>query len=192
MTRVPAPPGGAPEVRLEDHAGMRLVGLRRRIPMDPGAIGGLWRAFRPRAAEVEGRRGPGFVALRVPEGPGRPPAPDEPWEQWAAVEVAPGSAAPEGMEVLEVPPGRYAVLEHRGPPSGFPPVARWLHGSWMPAAGLEADVRPHFERIPPHWTPASPDAVEEVWVPVRAAGAGDPPQSSQAFPDGAGGTGPRR
>lgn len=167
MTPVPPPPGGAPDVRVEDHPGRTLVGLRRVIPLAPAAIGALWRAFRPRAGEVVGRVDDRFVAARLPPAPGRPPEPGAPLPQWAGVEVEAGAAVPDGMEALAVPPGRWVVFDHRGPPSTFPAVARWLYGSWMPAAGLEADARPHFERIPPGWTPGSPEAVEEVWIPVR-------------------------
>ena len=87
--------------------------------------------------------------------------------KWAAAEVSALADVPQGLESHVIKEGLYAVFTHRGPASSFPQTAAFIFGQWLPRSGYELDRREHFEVLPPGYRPDSPDAVEEVWIPVR-------------------------
>jgi AraC family transcriptional regulator len=63
--------------------------------------------------------------------------------------------------------GRYAVVVHEGPASTFAETMRYIFVTWLPASGYQLDQREHFEVLTKDYDPTSPDAREEVWVPIK-------------------------
>ena len=78
---------------------------------------------------------------------------------------------PDGMERIDIPGGRTAVLTHVGPFSGLPAAWHFLYTIALPERGLApADGTP-FERYPDDLaTTPIEKVVTEICVPVRAAG----------------------
>ncbi|MEM7488748.1 MAG: AraC family transcriptional regulator [Pseudomonadota bacterium] len=78
---------------------------------------------------------------------------------------------PDGMERVDIPGGRYAVLTHVGPFSGLPAAWHFLYTVALPERNLApADGTP-FERYPDDMaTTPIEKVVTEICVPVRAAG----------------------
>lgn len=154
------------EPRIETLPPTTLIGMRRAMSIADDHTRALWSAFMPRRGEVRNRRSTSFHSVQV-YGLGGPPTPDTVFEKWAAVEVEPGTERPEGMEVLELAGGRYAVFIHRGLPSAWPQTAQHIFGVWLPGSGHQLDARPHFEVLPVDYRPDDPEAEEEVWIPIR-------------------------
>lgn len=154
------------EPRIESLDPTTLIGMRLPMTLAGDRTRELWSAFMPRRGEIPNRRATSFLSVNV-YAPGGPPAPDTVFEKWAAVEVEPGTAPPEGMETLELAGGRYAVFVHNGPASAWPQTARRIFGEWLPASGRQLDARPHFEVLSADYRPDDPEAEEEVWIPIR-------------------------
>ena len=129
----------------------------------------LWRGFKPRVREIAARLDANFISVQI-FAAGQNFAeftPQTIYEKWAAVEVDEPAEIPDGMELLTIPAGKYAVFVHRGLPQDFPKTNAFIHGVWMPASPFRLDARPHFEVMAPDYRADDPDAQEAVWVPVR-------------------------
>lgn len=89
------------------------------------------------------------------------------FEKWAAVEVTDFDAVPDGMHVLQVPAGLYAVFVHRGPASSGPKTYEYILTSWLPSADYALDSRPHFAVMGEKYKGEDPASEEEFWIPVK-------------------------
>lgn len=67
---------------------------------------------------------------------------------WAGVILADPDAFPagiEGLEIVNVPAGTYAVMEHKGPYETLRDAYGWLYGTWLPNCGREMRDQPSLE-----------------------------------------------
>lgn len=53
-------------------------------------------------------------------------SPDKPFEKWAAKEVSDFDTVPEGMEIINIPDGLYAVFLHKGYVSDGPKTFEYI------------------------------------------------------------------
>jgi AraC family transcriptional regulator len=68
----------------------------------------------------------------------------------------------------ELRPGRYAVLNYKGPYSDMQAVYQWLYGSWLPASGQEADDAPVFEEYLNNPRDTAPtELLTDIYLPLR-------------------------
>ena len=153
-----------PEIR--ECAGKLLAGVCRRMSFVNDRTSEIWREFRAREKEVEGRVGNESYSVKVYDA-GYSFADFDPaaeFDKWAAAEV---SGASEGFDRLEVPAGRYAVFIHKGIATDAPRTFGYILGEWLPNSGYELAHRPHFEVLPAGYNPFDPEAEEEIWIPVQ-------------------------
>lgn len=152
---------------IENQPG-RLIGMSSEMTRAQDQTAQLWRRFMPRRAEVTDRTSPDLISLQIyPQGPGQIADPQATFTKWAGAEVTADAAVPADMQSLDLPGGLYAVFEHQGPANDLSTVM-YIFGEWLPASSEYAlDDRPHFERLPPGYSPMDPDAREEFWIPVR-------------------------
>lgn len=149
-----------------------LVGLGCEMSHDTDATGELWRAFRPRIMEVPNRASDEMISMSVYPSSARDVYdPEVSYWKWAAVEVLDHDHVPEGMEPYTLDGGTYAVFMHRGPASDVG-IFRHIFGVWLPASDYVLAHREHFEVLPAGYDPLSPDATEEIWIPVERKDAG--------------------
>jgi AraC family transcriptional regulator len=95
-------------------------------------------------------------------------SPEIEFVKWATMEVNDSAEIPEGMSELIVPAGKYAVFLHKGPAMAFPKTLSVIM-AWMDKNGFTFDKRPQFEILSEDYPgPMSPDAEEEVWIPIRS------------------------
>ena len=143
-----------------------LVGMRRAMSQAADATSELWRAFRPRANEVQHRATDEMISMRIYPGSARDVYDSHAsfW-RWAAVEVTSHGDIPDGMEPYTMGGGRYAVFKHHGPATDLG-TFRHIFGEWLPESGYQLAHREHFELLPPGYDPRDPDATEEIWIPV--------------------------
>mgnify|MGYP005750934971 CR=1 FL=1 len=129
----------------------------------------LWSGFKPRVKEIGNRVGGDFYSVQDFRDNANLLSftPETCFNKWAAVEVAENTSAPEGMESYTLPSGLYAVFMHKGTPATFPQTAAYIFGQWLPNSAYTLDQRPHFEVMSSAYNPASPDAEEEVWIPIK-------------------------
>ena len=81
--------------------------------------------------------------------------------------MAPGASLPPGLDRIEMPGGRVAVLLHRGPYEGL--TAAWEAAyRWLGASGEEAGDAAPYERYLNGPGEVAPEALAtEVCVPLR-------------------------
>ncbi|WP_171100165.1 GyrI-like domain-containing protein [Ruegeria sp. HKCCD7255] len=70
--------------------------------------------------------------------------PEDQLRSYAGAEFR-GDATPEGMENLEIPGGKTAVLTFKGPYSGLHAAYHSLFGNWLPTSGEEPADQPCYE-----------------------------------------------
>ena len=153
-----------PEIR--ELPGKLLAGVCRRTSFVNDGTSELWREFRSREGEIEGRVGDESYSVKVYDSAYSFSEFDAAAEfvKWAAAEVI---RRIDGLNTLEIPVGKYAVFAHRGPASDAPKTFGYIFGEWLPNSDHELDLRPHFEVLPKGYNPFDPNATEEIWIPLR-------------------------
>ena len=73
-----------------------------------------------------------------------------------------------GIELLEVPGGKYASYRLVGSYHGIPTAFQRLYGEWLPKSGFVPDDRPALEiyRNNPYDTPSN-DLITDLLIPLR-------------------------
>ena len=161
--------GDIEQVRLIELGEKKLLGISRMTTMADPSAAVLWRQFSPRIKEVKElvtdyrfslQQYPvDMFATADPRG--------VPYQQWAAMEVSSFENQAEDLGQLLFPAGLYAVHLHRGTPADFPKTFQRIFAQWLPQSGYQLDDRPHFERLAPDYRPNDPNAVEEIWIPIK-------------------------
>ncbi|MBX9345880.1 MerR family transcriptional regulator [Chromobacterium vaccinii] len=138
----------------------RVIGLAWG-PQDEGDIPSMWQRFLERENEIaDARPGSSYGLCQ--------PLPDGGWRYLAALQAAADAPVPDGMAAVDVPAQRYARFRHVGPVDGLPATFRAIHGSWLPAAGLEAVDGIEFEYMDQRFiAPGHPDSLTELYIPIR-------------------------
>ncbi|MEO8335398.1 MAG: AraC family transcriptional regulator [bacterium] len=71
---------------------------------------------------------------------------------------------------VELRPGPYAVLRHKGPYADMKAAYEWLYGAWLVQSGLEVADAPGFEEYlnsPRDTAPA--ELLSDIYLPLRSA-----------------------
>ena len=161
MTPDPQSPPEPPLAgRLERFAGIRLVGFEARFTMATrGGIPALWDRFVQDHEPLAGGRETYGVCHDFGED-----------GSFAYLGGTPDIGQPgrEGLAVLEIPAGTYAVFDHAGHISGIGRTWDRAFSDWLPKHGHEVlPGAPQFELYVAGFDPARPGGVA-IWLPVAA------------------------
>ena len=127
----------------------------------------LWASFMPQRKEIKYASSKDLYSLQLyPAGYFDRFDPTAVFTKWAAAEVQTEKDVPNGMEVLKLPGGNYAVFQYKGMP-GNPAIFHYIYGEWINRSGFELDQRPHFELLGKHYRTGSNESEEEIWIPIR-------------------------
>ncbi len=152
--------------KIETSTTKNLVGICTGNSLANDQTSALWRNFRSRLAEIPDRLTTDRFSVQL-----YPPhyfeafSPEKTFEKWAAVEVGPECLLPDGMRFLLIPQGKYAVFVHKGTPDQFRQTWQGMM-TWLAQSDFQLDQRPHFEVMPEHYDPFSPNSEEEIWLPI--------------------------
>lgn len=147
---------------------IRLAGLRASMSFSRNTTPELWQRFSPLRKEVEGTVGSELFSAEVyPQNFFRSFDSATLFEKWAAVQVNPGALVPEGMEVLEVPEGEYAVFVFKGKADNAAAFYSYIFTDWLPASAYSLDDRPHLAVMGEKYRHNHEDSEEEIMIPVR-------------------------
>ena len=164
----PMEPTTAMEPRLVALEEKQLAGMHLQMSLARNRTTEVWKGFRPRVREIEGRVGDSFISMQVYGAePGEIFSPETVFEKWAAIEVSTQENLPPGIEPYSLVGGLYAVFLHQGPASAAPLTMQQIFGAWLPASIYQLDDREHFEILPADYRPDDPKAREEIWIPIR-------------------------
>jgi len=154
--------------RIETLVQKKLVGKRKKMSFTKNETFELWRNFMPERNTIKNVVGKELYSLEVYDKNFFSPfSPDKEFEKWAAVEVSGFENAPAGMERLTVPAGLYAVFIHKGAATEAERTYNFIFSEWLPGSNYVLDNRPHFAIMGEKYKKDSPEAEEEIWIPVQ-------------------------
>jgi AraC family transcriptional regulator len=157
------------EAKIKLLAEKKLIGQHLEMTFSRNRTFELWRNFMPIRKEIINNLTADLYSLQV-YGPSFDFSkfnPDEPFEKWAAIEVANFNTVPAGMDTFIIPGGLYAVFIHKGAASEGPRTFGYIFGSWLPTSGYSIDCRPHFEILGEKYKNEDPSSEEEIWIPIK-------------------------
>ncbi|TMU85103.1 GyrI-like domain-containing protein [Bacillus sp. BHET2] len=153
-------------IQLEEK---KLIGKSRTMSLAGDTTKELWQSFMPNWKSIPHRVDEKLYNMKIFE-PGfdvKRLTPSTPFQKWAAVEVEAFGEDVKGMEAHEIMGGLYAMFLHHGPASHFHETLQYIYDVWMPSSNYQLDDREHFERFDQHYHPRDPNAIEEVWIPIK-------------------------
>jgi len=153
---------------LYEQPPLLLVGLRTlfySVDSEKNNIGELlpplWGAFIARLAEIPNKvPGTCYGVLQQER------ADSERLEYHAAIEVTNVGSLPDGMVSLQVPAGRYARFEHRGPAPRIDHTVSYAYASWLGQSGYRHTYAPDLEIYGDRYHPTSDDSVFHYAIPI--------------------------
>ncbi|MDQ8054217.1 MAG: GyrI-like domain-containing protein [Pedobacter sp.] len=154
-------------LRTETFPAKTLVGLHLNMSIAHNKTFELWNSFMPRRAEINNIIGSEMYSMQVYKPHHNMANLQATFEKWAAVEVGDTIKVPEGMEMITIPTGKYAVFLHKGPASEGYKTFQYIFGSWLPNSGYQLDDRPHFEILGEKYRNNDPNSEEEIFIPIR-------------------------
>ena len=126
----------------------------------------LWSSFMPRRNEIQNALGKDLFNIQInPENFDFDPQTE--FVKWAVVPVSDFDFVPEGMQLLIVEEGLYAVFNHIGDASKARETFGYIFGFWLPNSEYELDNRPQFEILGEKYKNNAPDSEEEIWIPIK-------------------------
>nr|WP_321409696.1 GyrI-like domain-containing protein [uncultured Carboxylicivirga sp.] len=144
-----------------------LVGKKLQMSLTNYKISELWRSFLPHKKEVQNRLNNDLISFTVYDSNYfKAFDPEKNFIKCAAMEVLSVDEVPEGLEVMVIPEGMYAVFNYKGSASDHS-VFQYILGSWLPASKYILDDRPHFEVLGEKYSNTAPDSEEEIWIPIK-------------------------
>ena len=147
-----------------------IIGLHEAMSLSDDKTMKLWRTFGPRKKEIVDASCLGSYSIQIYDERFMKGefSPATLFDKWAGMEVKNTLEVPEGMEVLIIAAGTWAVFQYQGVTSEFYKMAQYIYQEWLPNSGYQLDNRPHFEYMAPDYLGAMhPEAREEVWIPIR-------------------------
>ncbi len=159
--------GTSMEPRIIERGPIALAGMECACTAKKNGIPRLWGAFIKKALKAPGFLDGGTYGVYIYDF-GKPKAEvseDEAFTYLAACERS--ASLPKGMVERTLPRREYAVFEHRGPLAELALSYRQIFGVWFPKAGREALAAEHFEYHGPDFKGDGPDAVTEIWIPLK-------------------------
>lgn len=126
----------------------------------------LWSSFMPRRNEIKNAIGTDLYNIQInPENFDFQP--NTPFVKWAAIAVATFDFTPDGMQILEIPEGLYAVFNYKGDQSNAASFFSAIYTEWLPNSAYELDHRPQFEVLGAKYKTNDLNSEEEIWIPVK-------------------------
>lgn len=153
------------ESRIVNMAQKILVGKQLSMSMADNKTGQLWQSFMPVRNTIPYRSGTDLFSLQLyPADYFSAFNPHRSFTKWAATEVSEATDVPEGLEVLRVEGGLYAVFPHTGMGTE---IFSFIFSEWLPKSEYILANRPHFELLGEKYKQGSADSEEEIWIPVE-------------------------
>ncbi len=158
-----------PEPKIIERDAIYIVGMHTEMSLAENTTVQLWQAFGPRQKEIENREDKGCYSIQIYNDDFSTQAflPTTQFKKWAGVAVVGEIKTPDGLEVLTIEAGKWAVFPYKGTPQNFGNLVYFVMTQWLPRSEYKLDNRPQFEYMDEHYAgPMNPEAQEEFWVPV--------------------------
>ncbi|WP_018883802.1 AraC family transcriptional regulator [Paenibacillus massiliensis] len=164
--------GSEMNYRLEDKEAFRIVGIRKRVPIQfhgvNPEIAAMYATLTPawiaEIKELSNMEPAGLISASIHFSDGRM---EEKGELDHYIGAATTEHAPEGMDHVEVSPSTWAVFTAVGPfPSALQETWGRIYAEWFPSSDYELSEGPEM-LWNEHKDTSSPNYKSEIWIPVR-------------------------
>lgn len=147
----------------------KLIGKSTRMSLVQNTTPILWKRFMQHKKSVKNTVGTDLYSIQVYDDNlyFKDFNPQTEFTKYAMTEVTDFSFIPTEMETLTIESGLYAVFIYKGLPQGFPALANYIFGEWLPNSNYNLDNRPHFEVLEENYNPSDENSQEEVWIPIK-------------------------
>ena len=147
----------------------KLIGKSARMSLMQNTTPVLWKRFMQNRKVIKNAIGTDLYSIQVYDDISyfRNFNPQTMFTKLAMTEVTDFSLIPDEMETLTIESGLYAVFIYKGLPQGFPALANYIFGEWLPNSIYDLDHRPHFEVLGENYNPSDENSQEEVWIPIK-------------------------
>ncbi|MEW2608967.1 AraC family transcriptional regulator [Streptomyces sp. NPDC047880] len=162
------------QYRVQDRPAFTVTGFKTRIPLIHSGpnqaiidfVRGLDRAAVEQLEKLSGQEPHGIVAVCDDIDPSRAEGTELDYYH-AVITPAPAPApAPEGITVLPVPPGTWAVFTASGPaPQAIQQLWHDVYTEWFPSNPYR--TRPGPEILRTRLSPSGTEADAELWLPIE-------------------------
>jgi AraC family transcriptional regulator len=149
---------------------LRIAGMHLTMSLAHERNMELWQKFMPRRKEISTATEMDFYSIRVyPQGYhfDEKFSPLASFEKWVGIAVDQNFDAPEGIEILNLPGGMYAIFNYKGL-STDSSIFDYIYGTWLPQSGFNTDIRPHYELVLKKFKNNDPDSEEDIYLPITA------------------------
>lgn len=143
-----------------------LVGEMRLMTFENNQTPLLWQSFMPKRNLIKNTISDDLFSVQILS-KFEPPSPKSEFQKWACREVESFDQVPDGMQVLEIPIGLYAVFNFKGSDTEGYKVFQWIFEDWLPYSTYEFDNRPQFEILTEKYKRNSPDSEEDIYIPIK-------------------------
>lgn len=144
----------------------KLIGISQTMSLYNYNVEQLWKTFMPRRFEIHNNISSDLFHVQV-----NPKDytfdPNVTFEKWATIAVTDAVYIPQGMKVLTIPEGRYAVFTYRGDGSDASEFYRTIFTQWLPQFGLIWENRIQFEILGSLYQKNSPTSEERIFIPIQ-------------------------
>lgn len=148
---------------------IKLIGKQLKMSFSNNKTRDLWQGFMPTRNEIKNVISSDLYSVEVYTDPQffQRFNPNQEFEKWAAVQVSDFEYVPNGMEILTIPNGLYAVFLYRGKGSEAPKAYQYILGTWLPGSIYAVDNRPHLAVMGEKYKNEDPNSEEELWIPIK-------------------------
>lgn len=162
------------EPKMIEPAGFHIMGLGRMFHrQETSKIGEeLWPEFMRRFDEIpnkQGSEGTRFKTYGICREVLENGLLQDTFKYYAAVEVSAETPAPHGMELIYIPPQRYAVFTHSSGLANLGKTTQYIWGTWLPKSGYKLAPASDLEVYSADFNPDDPHATLEIWIPLETA-----------------------
>ena len=157
-----------PEIKIFHKS--QFIGKKIKTSFAADKTQELWQSFMPQRNKIKNSTGADLYSIEIYNDTGffNSFNPNKEFEKWAAVPVSGFDEVPNGMEVLTIPEGLYAVFLYKRKASDAAKVYEYIFKTWLPNSDYKLDNRPHFAVMGEKYKNEDPGSEEEIWIPIKA------------------------
>ncbi|WP_452229588.1 GyrI-like domain-containing protein [Lacinutrix sp. MEBiC02404] len=154
--------------RIESISGKKLVGQSIKMSLIDNKTFELFSGFMPNRKQVKNSIGSAIYEItEYSIDHFKSFHPNNTFTKWATMEVENFDNIPEEMHHISIESGLYAVFTYKGLAKDFSKVMQYIFTEWLQKSEYALDNRAHFNVLGDKYIKDSPDAEEEVYIPIK-------------------------
>ena len=157
------------EVKIVTFEETKTIGMRCTSTINNNTISALWKKFMGRMADIKNLtdKSVAFGVCPTDESECDEWNNDTPFDYVACMAVSCACEVPEGMEVLTIPGGKYAVFTHVGDVMNLNKTYEYIYGPWMTKGEYKIKKATMFEYYGEKFKHGSPDCETDIYIPIK-------------------------